>query len=127
MAAKVVDASAMAAYLFGEPELSAVGERLSEGSLFAPPLLFIELANVCLNKIRRHPHLRDALQSALGEAGNFGIVLLETDPVAVLDLAERAQLTAYDASYLWLARRLDAELVTLDRSLMAAAADTPRH
>jgi len=30
-------------------------------------------------------------------------------------------LTAYDASYLWLARRLDAELVTIDRQLNTAA------
>jgi predicted nucleic acid-binding protein len=31
-------------------------------------------------------------------------------------------LTGYDASYLWLAQRLDAELVTLDRPLGRAAA-----
>ncbi|HZT90151.1 MAG TPA: type II toxin-antitoxin system VapC family toxin [Stellaceae bacterium] len=39
---------------------------------------------------------------------------------ASLDLAEAAGLTAYDASYLWLARALGAELVTLDRKLAAA-------
>ena len=44
------------------------------------------------------------------------------DRVAVLDLAERTGLTAYDASYLWLARELKAELVTLDRKLAAAEA-----
>jgi predicted nucleic acid-binding protein len=32
-------------------------------------------------------------------------------------LAEHNELTAYDASYLWLARRLEAELVTLDQGL----------
>jgi len=31
-------------------------------------------------------------------------------------------LTGYDASYLWLAQRLNAELVTLDRDLARAAA-----
>jgi predicted nucleic acid-binding protein len=41
---------------------------------------------------------------------------------ATLDLAGRTGLTAYDASYLWLARRLNAELVTLDRQLERAAA-----
>ena len=40
----------------------------------------------------------------------------------LLGLAERIGLTAYDASYLWLARRTGAELVTLDRRLAAAAA-----
>jgi predicted nucleic acid-binding protein len=35
-------------------------------------------------------------------------------------LAESEKLTVYDASYLWLARRLGVELVTLDRDLLAA-------
>ncbi len=42
------------------------------------------------------------------------------DHAATLDLAEAAGLTAYDASRLWLARSLGAELVTLDRKLAAA-------
>jgi predicted nucleic acid-binding protein len=33
----------------------------------------------------------------------------------------RTGLTAYDAAYLWLARHLDAELVTLDTELQRAA------
>jgi hypothetical protein len=40
---------------------------------------------------------------------------------AVLTLAAATGLTAYDASYLWLARRLGAKRVTLDRQLAAAA------
>jgi len=36
-------------------------------------------------------------------------------------LALETGLTVYDASYLWLARRLGAELVTLDKALDAAA------
>ncbi len=35
----------------------------------------------------------------------------------VVSLAVRTGLTAYDASYLWLAMSRDAELVTLDRQL----------
>ncbi len=38
----------------------------------------------------------------------------------MLDMAEAASLTAYDASYLWIARTLGCELVTLDRRLAAA-------
>ena len=40
----------------------------------------------------------------------------------VLELAEATGLTAYDASYLWLARSLGGELVTLDLKLAAAIA-----
>jgi predicted nucleic acid-binding protein len=43
----------------------------------------------------------------------------------VLELAESTGLTAYDASYLWLARELSAELVTLDGQLAKAAALAP--
>ena len=42
--------------------------------------------------------------------------------VQVLALASATGLTAYDASYLWLARRLGAPLVTLDAQLARAAA-----
>ncbi|WP_254065926.1 type II toxin-antitoxin system VapC family toxin [Acidisoma sp. L85] len=46
------------------------------------------------------------------------------DHGAVLELASETGLTAYDASYLWLARQLKAELVTLDRQLAHAEATT---
>jgi predicted nucleic acid-binding protein len=42
------------------------------------------------------------------------------DHDGALDLAARTGLTAYDASHLWLARQLGAELVTLDRRLERA-------
>ena len=35
----------------------------------------------------------------------------------VVTLAEAKQLTAYDASFLWLAQQLDVELVALDKTL----------
>ena len=46
---------------------------------------------------------------------------MTVDHDGVLALAEATGLTSYDASYLWIARALDAELVTLDRKLAAAA------
>jgi predicted nucleic acid-binding protein len=46
---------------------------------------------------------------------------VDVDYLGALALAEATGLKAYDASYLWLARELAAELVTLDRRLAAAA------
>jgi predicted nucleic acid-binding protein len=43
------------------------------------------------------------------------------DPLAVFALAERYALSAYDASYLWLAAELKAPLATFDRKLGTAA------
>jgi predicted nucleic acid-binding protein len=45
------------------------------------------------------------------------VEIVAVDHHEVVRLAEAFGLTAYDASYLWLARRLDAGLITLDRRL----------
>lgn len=118
---KVVDASALAALLFAEPEAEAIAERLEGARLAAPALLEFELANVCLTKSRRQPGRRDALRAAFRLAHRLSVEIVAIDHAAVLDLAEATGLTAYDASYLWLARTLGAELVTLDRKLAAAS------
>ena len=117
---KVVDASALAALLFAEPEAETIAERLEGARLVAPSLLDFELANVCLTKIRRQPSQREALRTAFGLADRLRVETVAIDHAASLDLAEATGLTAYDASYLWLARTLGAELITLDRKLTAA-------
>ena len=48
MAVKVVDASALAALLFDEPEAGAIADRLEDANLVAPALLGFEIASVCL-------------------------------------------------------------------------------
>jgi predicted nucleic acid-binding protein len=121
MPAKVVDSSAVAALLFGEPAAAEMTRRFDGATLVAPALLIYELANVCLKKIRAHSDSRDRLLLAFEVYNEMGINLVTIDPSAVLPLAESLGLTAYDASYLWLARRLGAELVTLDRRLARAA------
>ena len=124
MPVKVADASALAALLFGEPAAEEVARQLERCTLFAPTLLGIEIASVCLKKTRRHPAHRDALLTAFGLLSQMEIARVKVDLPAVLRLAEQTRLSVYDASYLWLARRLDAELVTLDKPLgRAAAAD----
>jgi predicted nucleic acid-binding protein len=58
--------------------------------------------------------LRDANLDAL----SISPVTVDLD--AAIVLAERTKLSLYDASYLWLARALGAELVTLDDSVARA-------
>jgi predicted nucleic acid-binding protein len=122
MPAKVVDASALAALLFGEAEGAAVAERLGAAELVAPALLPFEIANACIKKIRRDPDRRDAFVAAFGMLDRLEVALVEVDHNEVLGLAERSGLTAYDASYLWVARRMSFELITLDRQLGAVSA-----
>ena len=118
---KVVDASALAALLFAEPEAEAIAGRLEGARLAAPSLMDFELANVCLSKIRRQPRQRDALRAAFRLAHRLRVETVAVDHAAIVDLADTTGLTAYDASYLWLTRALDAELVTLDQKLAAAS------
>jgi predicted nucleic acid-binding protein len=120
-ATKVVDASALAALLFGEPDAEAVAGRLDGARLVAPALLAFELANVCLVKCRRHSSQREALLAGLELRHRLGVEPIAVDHDAVVELALETGLTAYDASYLWLAKHLEAELVTLDKALDAAA------
>ena len=127
MAVDVVDASALAALLFGEPDGAAIAERLHGASLVAPALLPFEMANICLKKLRRYPEQRQALIAAYALMGRMDITAVDVDHTEVLDLAERSGLTAYDASYLWLARKLGAKLVTLDKKLEEADARGRRH
>lgn len=125
MPVKVVDASALAALLFGEPEAEAVAGKLGDARLVAPALLGFELANVCLVKARRRPEQRPALTAAFQLRGRLAVEEVAVDHDGALELAATTGLTAYDASYLWLARQLGAELVTLDKQLAKAEAASP--
>jgi len=114
---KVVDASALAALLFGEPEADLVAGQLDGARLVAPILLAFELTNVCLVKCKRHPDQREALLAAFHLRDRLGVEEIAVDHAGALGIALNTGLTAYDASYLWLARQLGAELVTLDKAL----------
>jgi predicted nucleic acid-binding protein len=117
MLVKVVDASAIGALLFGEPEGLNIANRLSGSRLAAPELLFFEVASVCLKKLKLYPECRQSILKAFEMLRRLTIELVAVDHADVVLLAEHNELTAYDASYLWLARRLEAELVTLDQGL----------
>ena len=120
-AVKIVNASALAAVLFAEPDGIDIAKNLATGDLFAPTLLGYEIANVCLRKLRANPRQRREFIAAFANWSAMGIQLVPVEHAVVLALAEQFRLTAYDASYLWLALTLGAQLVTLDRRLARAA------
>ena len=117
----VVDCSAIAAFLFDEPEGEAIRAALDGASLAGPTLLPVELAHVCLKKMRRTPDAAARLMTAYRTRTLLGITLHEVDHDAVPALAVGHGLSAYDACYLWLARHLNAPLLTLDARLATAA------
>ena len=120
----VVDASALAAVVFNEEGAQAVAQKLSGAVVYAPELLRFELASAAVKKARQHPDLAPRIMERLSDAleGPQHIQWHDVHPVDVAMLAQLTGLSAYDASYLWLAGWLEADLVTLDRRLATVIA-----
>jgi len=118
----VVDASALAALAFLEPGRDAIGQSLEGATVFAPSLLKYEMANIVVTRMRREPaetrFLLEALHHAIHE--DWGIAWRDVDATEAALVARTTGLTAYDASYVWLAGYLGADLVTLDKKILAA-------
>lgn len=122
MRARVVDASALGALVFGEPKAEEVAKAIGDGPMVAPALLWFELASICLRKIKAHPQQEDRILRAFDLASHLAIQIVEVDHLAVVELARETGLTTYDASYLWLAQHLQGELITLDKRMRGAKA-----
>jgi predicted nucleic acid-binding protein len=113
----VVDASALAAMVFGEAEGRTIAAHLERETLIAPSLIDYELVNVALKRARRNPGLAVEIGLSLAAALQMPLTRVAVPGLDVLVLASETGLTAYDAAYLWLARSRDCELVTLDKGL----------
>jgi len=115
----VVDASAVAAVLFDEPEAEPVLASL-DGPLLAPSLLVYELASVCTTKLARRPADAQTILARYLLFGELEIELREPQWQTLPHLANQWSLSAYDAAYLQLALLHGAPLVTLDSRLARA-------
>ncbi len=116
----VVDSSLVCAVLFDEAEREQAQERLAGKQLFAPRLLSDEVVNVALKKLRGGMPA-EVVEHALEDYAAQAIELHDTDLRGQYALAQRYQLSAYDAAYLWLAAELKAPLATFDARLGKAA------
>jgi predicted nucleic acid-binding protein len=119
--AVVVDASALGAIAFGEPEGQTVASHLIGETLLAPTLIDYEIASIARQKLRAHPELAAQIQAALDAATRLRIQRVPVPAVDLLRVAREAKFTTHDAAYLWLAHTRGAALVTLDRRLADAA------
>ena len=118
----VADASALAAIIFGEEGAETVLARLEGSALSVPALLKFELTSAAVKKARQNPRQASEIFQRLHSAldPRRGIRWHDIDATDVAILARVTGLSAYDASYLWLAGRLEADLVTLDQRLSEA-------
>jgi len=123
----VADASAVVEVLLALPRAGEVRATLAEHSeLHVPEHFGVEV----LSALRRYA-VRGELTELRAAEALTALRDLRTISYPVIELVAeiwdlRDALTAYDAAYLALARRLDAGLVTLDGALAAAAARESR-
>lgn len=124
----VLDSSVTLAWLFSDevtPATQMVFDIVVAKRAWVPSLWRLEVANSLQTGVRRGRISAAFHDASLTDLALLSIVVdLETDTFAwsaTLRLAERYQLTLYDAAYLELAQRLDVPLATLDLDLRAAA------
>lgn len=121
MAGIVVDSSVFAAIAFDELEAPQALSLVKGYEFYAPFLMAFEVANIAWKKINRDPSQRLQMLEGLTTALNTSINWTAVDFNETLALALETGLTAYDASYLYLAQTLGTPLATFDRKLRAAA------
>lgn len=128
MIACVLDASVVGAWMLGDPAHArtiAAGALIEEQrSLHAPDLLVLEVANALWKAVRFSGlDLHSAMRS-MDALPRLGLKLHPTEPLAAaaLLLACEKAVSAYDASYVVLARSLRLPLVTADLKLVRAMA-----
>lgn len=123
-----LDASLALSWYFEDertPAADALLDQVAEAGAVVPSLARLEMANALQIAVRRNrivPAFRD---KALAE---LALMSIAVDPDAdnyawttSLHLADRFQLTLYDAAYLELAQRRTLPLATLDSAVRAGA------
>ena len=105
-----------------EKEAVRLKDDLSFGTveLAAPSLIVEEVGNSLWKAVKIGSLTEKAADEALKALGHTGIDLYELDWTQIsqtLRIACQLDLTVYDASYLFLAKKIDAQVVTADDKL----------
>lgn len=124
----VVDANVIVA-LVREGSLTPVARAIYavDADWIVPPLWQPEVLNALLNEVKAGNVALDGAQ----EAADMAATLLrdrvrDCRPSAILTTAHTSRLTAYDATYVVLARSLGLLLVTEDKQILRACPDVAR-
>lgn len=92
--------------------------------LIAPDLLLLEVAEAMRKLALRRAISFDAADRSVSSLSQLAIGTIASGALLVEAWTLRDHMTIYDASYAALARALERPLVTLDRKLLRACADT---
>lgn len=117
---RVVDASYMLSFLIpDEGTDKGAYKKLFSGEfrLMAPELLKFEVANALLLACRRRRMSVRKSAKLVELFADSPIEYKQVDLSRVFSLADESGLTVYDASYVWLARKVKVELLTHDKKM----------
>jgi predicted nucleic acid-binding protein len=124
----VLDASLALSWYFEDEHTSAANvllDQVADTGAVVPALWRLEIANGFHTAIRRKRIDAAFRDKAIAQLRCMSIIIdPDTDTYAwttILHLADRFQLTPYDAAYLELAQRRMLPLATLDKALSASA------
>jgi predicted nucleic acid-binding protein len=125
----VLDSSVTLAWLYSDEitePIQRIFEAVAEQGAVVPALWKLEIANSLTVAVRRGRIGRDFRRAALSD---LAMLEIATDPHTetnawgqTVELADRCDLTVYDAAYLELALRRRLPLATLDEKLRVGAA-----
>ncbi|MEA2338137.1 MAG: hypothetical protein QOE82_2144 [Thermoanaerobaculia bacterium] len=124
----VIDASVVIKWYVPEVDFGAARAlRRPETQLAVPDLFFVEMSNILWKLVRRREMEASEAIEIIEEIAGSPFVTFSNQSLAsdALDLAVATGLSAYDASYVALATRLDKILITADEKLVRKLAGTP--
>ena len=126
MALAVIDASVALSFMFADEggDAARLAELAERTFLLAPPNFRMEVLNAIATAVRSGRIGADGAATLLRSLEEVGVVsdaFVAPAPEETLRLSILHHLTAYDAAYLELARRMEVPLATLDAALLSAA------
>lgn len=128
MTAFVLDASVTLSWCFEDeatPETWALLDSLEEGTAYVPALWLLEVANILICSDRRGRITTAKANDFFATLRTLPIMIEPVEYGPALDrtvtLARIERLTAYDAAYLELAKRMALPIATRDQALREAA------
>jgi predicted nucleic acid-binding protein len=123
----VIDASVVIKWYVPEGNYEAARVmRTGETALAAPDLLFAEMANTLWKAVRRGEMTGSRAIEIIEEVAAAPFITISNQSLArdALDLSIATGITAYDATYVALAIRIDKILITADEKLVRKLAGT---
>lgn len=119
----VLDASAVLSFIIFDEKIPPIVKEVfdlyshGECQFVAPDLLKLEVSNALRSAVKSKRLSKDIALSILKEFLNLEILYKKVEEISVLEMAINQEISVYDATYLWLSKKHQIDLVTLDKNL----------